>query len=91
MRAGERVMLLTYLANNGAGRFDITRAYLPQTRQLWFGAGRHLCLGAAIARTQLATLLETLTADRRPWQVVERRAARRVLVPSYAILRIRKA
>jgi cytochrome P450 len=84
--AGDRIMLLTYVANNGAGPFDIRREYVPETRQLWFGAGRHLCLGAAVARAQLARLLETLTSAGRPWRVVSRRAARRVLVPAYASL-----
>jgi cytochrome P450 len=88
LRAGERIMLLTYVANNGAGPFDLTREYLPETRQLWFGAGRHLCLGAAVARTQVTRMLETLTADGRPWRVVSRRAARRVLIPSYESLRV---
>jgi cytochrome P450 len=89
MRSGEHVLMLTYMAGNGAGPFDITRDYIPETRQLWFGAGRHLCLGAAVARTQLTRMLETLTADGHPWGVVSRRAARRVLVPTYASLRVR--
>jgi cytochrome P450 len=89
MRSGEQVMVLTYVADNGAGPFDITRDYVPETRQLWFGAGRHLCLGAAVARTQLTRMLETLIAEGRPWRVVSRRAARRVLVPTYASLRVR--
>lgn len=88
LRAGDRIMLLTYVANNGAGPFDIAREYVPETRQLWFGAGRHLCLGAAVARAQLARLLETLTSAGRPWRVVSRRAARRVLVPAYAALEV---
>ncbi|SEF81575.1 Cytochrome P450 [Thermomonospora echinospora] len=90
LRAGERVLLLTYLADNGAGPFDIRREYVSQTRQLWFGAGRHLCLGAAVARTQVARMLETLTAAG-PYQIVARRPARRVLVPTYASLRVRAA
>ena len=89
LRAGERVMVLTYRANNDAGPFDITRDYIPQTRQLWFGAGRHLCLGAAVARTQVARMLETLTAAGRPWRITAREPARRVLVPSYRSLRVR--
>ncbi len=91
LRRDGRVMMLTYVADNKAGPFDITRAYVPETRQLWFGAGRHLCLGAAVARVQLTRLLETLTADGRPWQVVSRAPARRVLVPTYESLRIRTA
>jgi cytochrome P450 len=82
-------MLLTYVANNGAGRFDISRDYLPKTRQLWFGAGRHQCLGAAIARTQVRRMVETLTAAGRPWRVVSREAARKVVVPAYESLRVR--
>jgi cytochrome P450 len=88
LRAGEQVLLLTYAANNAAGRFDPGRDYVPETRQLWFGGGRHLCLGAAVARTQIARMLETLLSQGRPYRVVSRRAAAGVLVPSYASLRV---
>ncbi|WP_245623076.1 cytochrome P450 [Spirillospora albida] len=91
LRRGERVLVLTYLATNGAGPFDVRRPYIPETRQLWFGAGRHLCLGAAVARAQVARMLETLHADGRPYRVEGRRAARRVLVPAYAELRVAAA
>ncbi|WP_245681467.1 cytochrome P450 [Actinomadura kijaniata] len=91
LRAGERVLLLTYRANNDVGAFDVTRDYVPENRQLWFGGGRHLCLGAAVARTQVARMLETLHAAGRPYEVVSRRAARRVLVPNYATLNVRPA
>lgn len=90
LRAGERVLLLVYLANNAVGPFDIRREYVPRTRQLWFGAGRHLCLGAAVARTQIARMLETVTSAG-PYRVTGRRPARRVLVPAYASLRVRAA
>jgi cytochrome P450 len=88
LRAGERVLLLTHVANNAVGPFDVTRPYVPETRQLWFGAGRHLCLGAPVARAELANLLGALVGLGRPWRVVERRPARRVLIPSYASLHI---
>ncbi|MFV2172870.1 cytochrome P450 [Actinomadura sp. LOL_016] len=88
LRAGERVLVLTYLATNGAGPFDVRRPYVPETRQLWFGGGRHLCLGAAVARVQVARMLGALLADGRPYTITHRRAARRVLVPSYAELRV---
>lgn len=89
LRAGERVLLLTWTANTAPGGFDLDRPYLPANRQLWFGAGRHLCLGAALARTELGAMLETVTADGRPWTVQRRRAARRALVPTYRELTIR--
>lgn len=91
LRAGERILLLTYVANNRVGRFDIRRPYSPQTRQLWFGAGRHLCLGAALARAEIGHLLEALTATGRPIRIGPRRHGKKVLIPSYASLPIRLA
>lgn len=91
LRAGDRVLLLTYRATGGTGPFDVRRAYVPETRQLWFGGGRHLCLGAAVARVQVARMLETLLSSGRPYRVAARRPARRVLVPAYAELRVRLA
>ncbi len=88
---GQRVMILTHRANNDAGLFDITRPYVPETRQLWFGAGRHLCLGASVARTQVARMLRTLTEAGRPWLITGREPARRVLVPNYRSLTVRLA
>ncbi|WP_240644187.1 cytochrome P450 [Antribacter gilvus] len=86
LRAGERIMLLVWSANAAAGPFRADRPYVRETRQLWFGAGRHLCLGAALARAEIAALLRTLWSDGEPLRVVRRRAQRRVLIPSYVEL-----
>lgn len=86
LRAGERILLLTWTADTAAGGFDLDRPYLPETRQLWFGAGRHQCLGAALARAEVGALLGAVTGGGRPWRVVSRRAARRSLVPGYRSL-----
>ncbi|MBO1750802.1 cytochrome P450 [Actinotalea sp. BY-33] len=91
LRAGERVMILTWSATTAPGPFRVDRPYLPETRQLWFGAGRHLCLGAALARTEVSRLLETLWGDGVALRVVRRRAERRVLVPGYARLEVARA
>lgn len=88
LRAGQRILLLTHTANNAAGPFDLTRPYDPDTRQLWFGGGRHLCLGAPVARAELTRMLTAVTASGRSYRVVERRYARKVLIPSYERLRI---
>jgi cytochrome P450 len=88
LRAGERVLVLVHPASNAVGPFDVTRPYVPETRQLWFGAGRHLCLGAPVARAEVGQFLGALTATGRPWRVTGRRPARRVLIPSYASLRV---
>lgn len=89
LRAGERVLLLTWTADTARGGFDLDRPYLPENRQLWFGAGRHLCLGAALARAEVGAMLETVTAAGRPWVVEHRRAARRALIPTYRHLTVR--
>lgn len=91
LRAGDRVVVLTWTANNLAGEFRIDRPYLPQNRQLWFGAGRHLCLGGPLARAELTAIVELLLGDGRPFRVVSRRYGRRVLIPAYAELVVQKA
>ena len=88
LRAGQRMLLLAYTANNAPGGFDLDRANLPDTRQLWFGAGRHFCLGSLVGRAELSALLNALLEAGRPWRIVERRYGRRALIPTYAQLRI---
>ncbi|TQM62655.1 cytochrome P450 [Humibacillus xanthopallidus] len=89
LRAGDRVLALTYVANTAPGAFDLDRPYLPDNRHLWFGAGRHLCLGAAVARAELRQVISALAAAG-PWTVVDREAARRVLIPTYRRLVVRR-
>jgi cytochrome P450 len=91
LRAGDRVMVLTWTANNLAGPYRIDRPYLPHHRQLWFGAGRHLCLGGPLARAELGAILDLLLGDGRPFEVVSRRYGRRVLIPAYASLVVRRS
>ncbi|MFF2557831.1 cytochrome P450 [Nocardia sp. NPDC058058] len=89
LRAGEHVKILTWSINNAAGPFSIDRDYNPETRQLWFGGGRHLCVGLQLVHSELTSLLEALTANGRPWEIVERRYRRKVFIPTYETLRIR--
>jgi cytochrome P450 len=88
LHRGERALMLTYTANNAVGRFDIHRSPERKIRQLWFGAGPHVCLGAPLARAEITYLLQTLLAQARPWRVVHRRASRNVIIPTYAQLAI---
>ncbi|MGX5697659.1 cytochrome P450 [Agromyces soli] len=82
VRPGERVILGTYWADGALGAFDPERNPAASLKQLWFGAGAHFCLGAPLAMAQvhatLGPLLETPSL-----RVLERRAARGVLIPSY--------
>lgn len=91
LRAGERVMMLVWSANAGVGGYRLDRPYVAESRQLWFGAGRHLCLGAALARQEIGAFLATLWADEHPLVAVSRRAQRRVLVPGYESLLVARA
>ena len=88
LRAGERVLCLVHPANTRPGGFDLERPYLPENRQLWFGAGRHLCLGAPVAREELRRMIGAV-AEAGPWQVVAREPARHVLIPTYRRLLLR--
>ncbi|MGW5313113.1 cytochrome P450 [Nocardia thailandica] len=88
LRAGEHVKILTWTINNAPGDFRVSRDYLPETRQLWFGGGRHLCLGAQLVHSELTALLETLTAAG-PYEIVSRRYRRKVFIPTYESLLIR--
>lgn len=91
LRAGDRIIVLTWTANNVAGEYRIDRPYLPQNRQLWFGAGRHLCLGGPLAKAELGEMLEAVLGDGRPVEIVSREYGRRVLIPAYRSLVVRKA
>lgn len=90
LKAGERIVVLTWTANNLAGEYRVDREYIPQNRQLWFGAGRHLCLGGPLARAELTKIVELLIGDGRPFRVVSRKYGRRVLIPAYESLVVQK-
>lgn len=95
--AGERLVILT--CNLGRDpklfpdpdRFDPDRKHDPRSRYLWYGAGPHFCLGFPVAQRQLQLVLDALIDVPGELQIVDRRAARHVLVPAYARLNVRVA
>src|SRR5262249_16189903 len=88
LHRGDRALMLTYTTNNAVGRFNIRRSPERKIRQLWFGAGSHVCLGASLARAEITFLLQTLLGQERPWRVVHRRVSRNVIIPTYVQLAI---
>jgi len=87
VRPGDRIVLATFAANRALGEFDPSMNPAAQLKQLWFGAGVHYCLGAPLAMAQIRTALDALLA--RPHvEIVRRRTARGVLIPSYASLEL---
>ncbi|WP_431954297.1 cytochrome P450 [Nocardia lijiangensis] len=89
LRAGDRVKVMTWYIGNSVGRFDLDLGYVPQTRQLWFGGGKHFCLGAALTHVQLTRFLETLLVAGHPWEITRRRYRFNAFVPLYRRLDIR--
>lgn len=85
---GDRLVLATFLANRGAGRFDPVGNPAASLKQLWFGAGAHFCLGAPLAMAQIQrTIGAVLDAHARaPLAVTGRRAQRGALIPAYRTL-----
>lgn len=69
--------------------FDIGREMPHQLRHLWFGAGPHFCLGYNLAKRELSMVLEAIMRLEHEIEVVDRRAARGVLLPTYERLVIR--
>lgn len=69
--------------------FDIGRTMPRSLRHLWFGAGPHFCLGFNLAKRELSMVLEAIMRLDREVEVVDRRAARGVLLPTYERLVIR--
>ncbi|WP_232839900.1 MULTISPECIES: cytochrome P450 [Nocardia] len=90
LHAGDKVKIMTLTINNELGGYDLHLGKVPHLRQLWFGGGRHLCLGAALTHVQLTRVLEALLAVQEPWIVSDRRYRRNVFVPMYERLTIRR-
>ncbi len=67
--------------------YDLDRPIPAELRHLWFGAGPHFCIGMSIARALVDRMIRALAAIGGV-TVQSRVAARNVLIPSYAELRI---
>ncbi|WP_307812210.1 cytochrome P450 [Lacisediminihabitans changchengi] len=88
VRPGDRVILATFAANRALGPFDPDANTAATLKQLWFGAGTHFCLGAPLAMAQIRSVLDALLQF--PSLSIEsRKAARGVLIPSYARVVVR--
>ncbi|MEV2224385.1 cytochrome P450 [Nocardia vinacea] len=88
LRAGDRVKIMTWSINNAAGGYDLRLGKVHELRQLWFGGGRHICLGASLTHVELAAVLEAMTVPGRPWTITKRRYRTNVFVPLYQRLDI---
>lgn len=87
--AGDRVVIATHNCCRAYGDFAPERAHPPELRRLWFGAGPHFCIGYPLALAEIRAVATVLLA--RPLQVVRRRAAHGVLIPTYREFVVREA
>ncbi len=90
VRPGERVLIATHNCCRAPGPFALDGA--PDKaglRRLWFGAGPHFCIGYPLALAEVRAVAETVLRHT-PLKVVSRKAARGVLIPTYAELTIQK-
>jgi cytochrome P450 len=90
---GDRLVLATFLANRGAGRFDPVANPAASLKQLWFGAGAHFCLGAPLAMAQIQRTITAVldAAAATPLAVTARSAQRGALIPAYRSLTLARA
>jgi cytochrome P450 len=89
---GRRVAILTYAAVRACEDGDalrLDRDVPASVRGLYFGAGRHHCIGYALARAELDLAVERLGSVG-PLRVTRRAAAFHVLIPRYRVLEVEK-
>jgi len=60
VKPGDRILLATTLACRRAGNFDPARPVPRELRNLWFGAGVHLCIGMPLAQLEILELTQEL-------------------------------
>ncbi len=72
-------------------QFDIGRTIPRELRLIWFGAGPHFCLGYNLAMRELTTVLTALLDGAPDIEIVKRKAARKVLLPTWDELWVRRA
>ncbi|MCG5215754.1 cytochrome P450 [Streptosporangium sp. KLBMP 9127] len=89
VRPGDRVVIVTHNCARAYGPFDPARKHPAEVRHLWFGAGPHFCIGYPLAQAEIRAVAEVVLRHRP--RIVARRAARRVLIPTYAQLWIAHA
>ncbi|MCW2921727.1 MAG: Cytochrome [Thermoleophilia bacterium] len=71
--------------------FDIAREIPRELRLIWFGAGPHFCLGYNLAMRELTTVLTALLDGAPEIEITKRKAARKVLLPTWDELYVRRA
>ncbi|MBA3041009.1 MAG: cytochrome P450 [Alphaproteobacteria bacterium] len=83
--AGERMTVVWASANRDAGVFEVADEYCPERDQvpnLLYGAGIHICPGAALARMQLRVMIDELLSTIGPFSLVKGAEPLRAVYPA---------
>lgn len=85
MGAGERMTVIWASANRDARVFEAADQYCPerdQTPNLLYGAGIHICPGAALARMQLRVMIDELLSTIGPFSLLKGAEPWRAVYPA---------
>ena len=85
---GDRIILATTFACRRLGDFDPDRVIPKELRNLWFGAGVHLCIGMPLAQLEITLMTEELLriAKGRKFTILESQVRTGTLTAGYSRL-----
>ena len=85
---GDRIILATTFACRRLGAFDPDRPIPKELRNLWFGAGVHLCIGMPLAQLEISLMTEELLriAPGRSFQIIDSQVRTGTLTAGYSRL-----
>jgi cytochrome P450 len=88
VKPGDRILLATTLACRRAGGFDPERPMPKVLRNLWFGAGVHLCIGMPLAQLEILEVTKELINrfGGKELKIVESRIRKGTLTAGYSKL-----
>ena len=88
VKPGDRILLATTLACKAAGGFDPSRPIPRELRNLWFGAGIHMCVGMPLAQLEIIEVTRELLNRfaGRDIQIIEAKIRKGTLTAGYSKL-----
>lgn len=88
VKPGDRILLATTLACRRAGDFNPMRPMPKELRNLWFGAGIHLCIGMPLAQLEIREVSQELLKRfaGKDLQIVEAKIRKGTLTAGYSKL-----
>lgn len=91
VKPGDRILLATTFACRKGGDFNPSRPIAKELRNLWFGAGVHLCIGMPLAQLEIAAVTRELLefGSKNGIELVEANIRRGSLTAGYSKMVVR--